>query len=380
MSYDVRVWGRTADELNALFSTEDGWTRDSFGWVLSHPTWQINVGSVQAVELDDVPLGVVELVPGVSRMVELTLQPISAPKSARSFVLATARAIAERLAGVVEDPQEDAFLLPRGAKRYAKPGREERFSQLTLRWWYLDSRLGSQQRASELLALLATQVPEAVPRRYGLCEPPQSKTEVTGVEALAKFLSENVAGSAAYYPTRPVVGFSAVEHAVPHPRLGFRCNGFRLDVEADVLDQLGWELAVRRLWRTVSRHFQPFYGEVRVSSGHMWMGSASGSDMRTEVEPVRATFWRGIPIKPGLAFVLGPPYTKLWSPPNAVHDGELAFVEGERWAERKPLAIEVPGDLAQSHTPAWVIDAKFGGYSVNWCTGLPAVWPFSTSR
>ena len=62
-------------------------------------------------------------------------------KTALSTLISSARAIAERLAGIVEDPQEDSLSLPREAKRYEKPKREERFTVLDLSWWYMASPL-----------------------------------------------------------------------------------------------------------------------------------------------------------------------------------------------------------------------------------------------
>src|SRR5262245_33758673 len=126
MSYDIRVWGRKNADLRVCLPQERGWSEDAAGWMLVKRTWQIVVSAPSAVEGEDVPPEVAEALPGISTVVELQLQPISAPASARSSLRSTARAVAEALAGVIEDPQEDSLTLPRGTKRYPAARREKR--------------------------------------------------------------------------------------------------------------------------------------------------------------------------------------------------------------------------------------------------------------
>jgi hypothetical protein len=376
MSSDLRVWGRTLRDMNSRFPAREGWTSSASGWVLAKRSWQITIGTPQVVEPEDVPTGASEILPGLSTLAEISLEPISAPKSAQSILMAAAQAVAEELAGVVEDPQEGTLKLPRGAKRYLKPKREERFAALALSWWYLKSPLRSTSGVAELLAMLGKHVPEAVPRRYGLWEPPQHKTGDTGVDALAAFVSEHLDDCPVLYATRPVVGISVADcNGAVHPHLGFRANCFGLKIEADVLGQQGWEEAVRNVWRAVSRFLKPFYGEARVLSDFLWRGATTGFDRRTAVDPVRSWFWRGIPSHPGLAMVLGPPYTELWRPGNASVDGELFFVEQDKWSDQTPLRLSVPREIAQRWMPAWVEQVR-GGYAVNWCDELPETFPF----
>jgi hypothetical protein len=312
----------------------------------------------------------------LSFLVELSLEPISAPKSAWPTVMAAAQTVAEELAGLVEDPQAGSFKLPRGTTRYLKPKREERFAVLNLSWWYMESPLRSDGGIAEFLAVLTRHVPEAVPRRYGLWEPPPYKTEETGMDALVVFLAENLDQLLVLYTKRPAVGIYIGDcNGAAHPRLGFRANHVSIEIEAQVLEQAGWERAVRTLWRDVSRFLQPFYGEARVLSDYLWRGERAMSDMRTAVHPVRSWFWRGIPPEPGVALVLGPRYTGLWKPGGASAEGELLFVEQDTWSIGAPLALSVPREIAQRWIPRWV-ELPGGGYAENWCDQLPEVFPF----
>lgn len=376
MSYDLRVWGRKMSEVGDLLSAARGWVGRDGLWVLQGRSWQIAVCAPQAVEPEDVPPGAAELLPGLSLLVELSLEPISAPKAALSALTSVARSLAVELAGVIEDPQEGTLSLPRGAKRYEKPKPEERFTVLDLSWWYAPSPLRLDDGPRTLLAILAKHLPESVPRRYGLWEPPQYKTDETGVAGLESFIAQNLDNSPVFYTTRPVVGFSIADcNATAHPRLGVRANRLNIEAEASVLDQPGWERALRRVWRDVSSFLRPFYGEARLLSNFMWRGATTYSDMKTEIHPVRSWFWRGIPPKLGLACVLGPPYSRLWQPPGAEPVGDLRFLESASWRDRRSLGLTVPPDLAQRWMPAWG-EQPGGGYAVNWCDQLPVTWPF----
>jgi hypothetical protein len=374
MSYDLRVWGRRLESIASCFTAKDGWTTEAGRSVRDGGSWQIVVDAPQAVEPEDLPEGASELLPGLVSLTELTLEPLSAPKSAGSELMAIANEIAEELAGLVEDPQEGTLRLPRGTKRFVKPTREERITVLDLSWWYQNSPLRTADGLANLVSVLRKHVPEAVPRRYGLWEPPAHKTEKTGLGGLVAFLSENLDNSPILYPSRPAVEFSIDDcDGTPHRLFGFRANRLSIGLEAAVLEQPGWERAIRNLWRGVSSLLQPFYADARLLPDFVWMGATTASDMRTAVHPVRSGFWRGIPRSPGLAMALGPPYSALWKPTGAVHDGGLLFVEPADWSKRETLPLKVPRDLAQPWTPRWV---GVGGGHVNWCYDFPRSFPF----
>jgi len=376
MSYDLRIWGRRFEDFTSRFPVGEGWSRSARGLARATRSWQLVIGFAQRVEPEDVPREASELLPGLTCLVELSLEPVSAPASARAALMTAAQRVAEELAGLVEDPQEGTLRLPRGSKRFIKPPRVERLAVLDLSWWYLNSPLRSEGGVAQLLALLHRHLPEAVPRRYGLWEPPPFKTEDAGIEALADFLSQHLDDSPVLYPTRPVVSMHIGDcNGATHPRFGFRANSLSIHVEAAVLSQPGWDRAIRNTWRAVAQLLQPFYGEARVLADFLWHGATTAGDMKTEVHPVRSWFWRGIPPKPGLAMVLGKPYAVLWTPPGSVSDAGLIFVEQEDWTSLKPLPFQVPPALAQPWRPTWV-EQPGGGRTLNWSDARAANFPF----
>ncbi|NVB36732.1 hypothetical protein G6O69_02735 [Pseudenhygromyxa sp. WMMC2535] len=264
---------------------------------------------------------------------------------------------------MLEDPQQGELVLPRGVKRYRELPREERVSTLRLSWWFTGQHLATLEGMQRFVALLLEYLPEALPRRYGLWEPPQHKTEETGVEALVQFMLENLGKSAVYYPTRPVVGFHlAYSGMAPDLRGRFRCNMLSIDVELAALHQPGMENALRRLWRKLSSFLSPFYGEARHLHGHVW-GACLGSDSSTDQHPVRSWFWRGIPRQLGVALVLGPRYLEHWRPKNALLENGLSYNEVECWSDTQSLGIEVPEKIALESS-----DER--GET------LPLIWPF----
>ncbi len=88
-----------------------------------------------------------------------------------------AREIAERRGGAVYDPQADAVLWPRSArKRFAAPAAEERIRLVALEW-FLPVAAAREDAARSFLAALRVLLPEARPVRFGPYEPFQGRLE-----------------------------------------------------------------------------------------------------------------------------------------------------------------------------------------------------------
>ena len=73
-------------------------------------------------------------------------------------------------------------------------------------WWFEHGRVLEPDWIDAFLALLERCVPEALPERYGLWEPPQHVFEETGREHLMAFLSEHMGEVIVWYANRPAVG------------------------------------------------------------------------------------------------------------------------------------------------------------------------------
>jgi hypothetical protein len=223
-----------------------------------------------------------------------------------------------------------------------------------------------------LIASLERLLPEALPRRYGSYEPPQHVYVETGRDHFLSFLEENLHSTTVWYPARPVL---LVTFLSPRPidpmRRGFRAIHFRLDFEAAALDQPGWDLQLRRVWKELSIQLHPFYGDVRVLHGYRIGRGTWASGVGTEHHPVKSWWWRGIPSTPANAIVLGSSYQVLWPGfmTQAKVMGGLAFLDGPDW-RNKPIQNIYYGEI-----PRGLVDPD-NGFGVASRDQYAPIWPF----
>jgi hypothetical protein len=381
VSYDIQIWSVDPIPLPDALPDVEKWQQEGGAWVRASKDWQIVIGSSVKVLFEDVPEDVARVVPGISYLAELNLEPIGAPKSAHKLLSTVSKRLGKAAHGVVLDPQADTVITPSGVKRYRPQRRAERFSILALSWWFTEGPLLTDAGLHEFVSLLERMLPEAMPKRYGLFEPPQHLYAETGREHFLGFLQEHLDDIIVWYPHRPVVDVSvSCSPKWGAVRQGFRANYVTVDVEAKTLEQTGWNTALDRFWRVASQVIQPFYGDVRTLKGFTRMGATCGSDIETDFHPVKGPWWIGIPRIVGHAVVLGEPYLSLWSrfvEAAQVADG-LAFLSTNEWTTQEEvsnLTGGVPDTLAQRWIPKWVA-TSYGGKAVNWNTEYPPIWPF----
>lgn len=381
MSYDIQIWSVDPIPLPDALPDVEKWQREGGAWVRASKNWQIVINNSDKVLFEDVPEDVAVLVPGIGYLTELNLEPISAPKSAHKLLTTVSKRLGNAAHGVILDPQTEEVITPSGITRYRPQRREDRFSILALMWWFTGGPLLRDAGLHEFVSLLERMLPEAMPKRYGLFEPPQHLYSETGREHFLGFLQEHRDDVVVWYPHRPVVGvYLSCSPNWGATRQGFRANTVRVEVEASALEQPGWPTALDRFWRAASQVIEPFYGDVRTLKGYLRMGATVGSDSETGFHPVKGPWWIGIPRIVGHAAVLGKPYLALWSQfvESAQIAGGLAFLSTKNWTtqeEVSDLAGGVPDPLAQRWIPKWAT-SSYGGMAVNWNTEYPPVWPF----
>jgi hypothetical protein len=360
MSYDLQIW--SVHSLNSpCFAHPEQWQQEAAGWTYSKTNWQIVVGASNKVLPEDVPDEVAKLIPGIRHLIEINLEG-RRPHEALRLAQSTANSVARATHGVIVDPQEDTVRMASGVKRFVPPKREENFEVLALSWWFMDGPLLTPAGRKDFFGLLERMLPEALPKRYGLYEPPQHLYAETGKAHLLNFLEENLHELKVFYPRRPVVRLGMSFPAPPGPhKLGFRTNHISIEVEREALNQPGWQDGLQLFWQTASRLVRPFYGDVRALSGRARHGALlfitpRKGDVTTNTtptfHPVTSWWWRGIPGTLGLAAVLGSSYRNLWPAfeSTAVVVDELAFLSKPDWrsnTECSELLGGVPEPLAQ---------------------------------
>lgn len=217
-------------------------------------------------------------------------------------------------------------------------------------------------------------IPEALPRRYGLYEPP--KEIFTTLDSFNNFLLENINDSIVWYPTKPV---DYVHLSIPKPigptRIGYRFGHFSISIDAAVLSMVGWETEIIRLFKNISEIIAPFYGDIFILNNYIRTRTVSYSDDKTEKHPITSWWWNGIPRESGLALVLGKPileYLKMNREYDSLGNGCKLFIKNiEDKNDEIYKDIKIPNNLFQ---PKAIFFNLFnsGGF-----TGVyPKIWPF----
>jgi hypothetical protein len=360
VSHDVRIWS-IAPCPDAAAHRAEG------------KGWQLVVTASEPVLDEDVPDEILPLLPGIGHLTELHLEGERSKAAIAALTKAT-KAIATATTGVIEDPQDASVTLPSGVKRWTPPARADRVELLELTWWLAQPALLERTTLERFVALLASRLPEAMPRRYGAYEPPEHQLARTGHAHLLDYLASHLAGTVVWYPSPPVAYLGIGHHRDPAwsqrgGRPVFRAHYVTFSIERDVLKQPGWASALRRAWRELSALLQPFYGDVRTTRGHLRSRNGGwSSDGTTEQHPVRAWWWGGIPPRLGHAAVVGSPYLERW-PELAGHgtrDGGLLHLSTSDWLAGDDVADAVGG------VPARIAMINPGSYPEQY----PSEFPF----
>jgi hypothetical protein len=370
VSYDLQIYSVRAFDA-AIFDGVKGFNPQHCSFQTAN--WQIVVNPSDKILPEDIEDEVASLLPGIGFLTELNLEGRQTDEAKRRLRSA-ANAIAKATHGVVVDPQEDTIQTPAGVSRFSPPPKQESFSVIRLSWWFLNDAVLDRDKRESFISLLERQLPEAMPKRYGLYEPPQFQYAETGRKHFQQFLGEHLHDPIIWYPHRPVTG---VWLHYPKPlgasRQGFRSNLLQIDVESAALNQPGWPENLRRLWRQMSALLRPIYGDVRKVGGYVRHGGSVWVDPNWKEsfdQTTRSWFFRGIPLKLGQAVVLGDDYQKLW--PDFVAksqiEGALAFASTPDWSSEEDLSRHV------GRTPKSL--ALRPGEGAGPSQQYPEIWPF----
>jgi len=314
MSYDLEIWSIKQVDLTELL-TKNNCKRAGDDFSYEAKGWRIVINPQNAVMDEDIPLQIMGALPGIKFQLEINLEPITAPKKAISLVKKISSEIAKLTSGIIIDHQKDTVTTPKGAKRFIQVEKFPKMDIVELSWWMNHDIFTTADNLQKLLNIIEVYLPEALPRRYGTTEPPQNK--FTSKEAFIDFLVQNAQGFTIWYPKYPALDVHlGIPSHVGLVKVGgkprYRSTNIKVSIDAAVLSSEGWPLALRRFFREMSILLRPFYGEIRVLHNY-YRGRgtfAYGSD--TEEHPITGWWWRGIPIKIGLAMVLGEPLLRVW--------------------------------------------------------------------
>jgi hypothetical protein len=187
MSYDVEVF---SIEQPIAPASEEG------------RGWQIAVDGPLNVEPEDIPAQVRALLPGLRFLTQFYLEG-NASSSAQKKLMSMARALARSARGVVVDQQQGTVETPRGVQRLEIEPEATGGGLLQLSWFVEDVAPLTRALPTEMLELFQRTIPEVLPRRYGLWEPPQFKLAADGIDHLRDFLAKSLRDTIVWYCHKP---------------------------------------------------------------------------------------------------------------------------------------------------------------------------------
>jgi hypothetical protein len=392
MSYDISIWSldnpvSVKVELEAIGFK---WGPDGAHYVSSK--WLINLHTCSVLD-EDIPTEIYSQLKGIFYLTELSLEPISASDVAQKLLRRASRILANATRGLIEDRQTGEIILSASAKarRQIKPvvnvvtpapkknwlsrvlehlaptnsipqTAPNRIDLVELSWWFDHSLFKDRDYVVALFKTIQRHLPEAMPRRYGLYEPPQFKYSETGLDHFIDFLRTD--SYVVVYPTHPVLSLDI------HLDTGFVSRGntrrFRtghiaLSIDASLLDDPVWANHLPKAWEALSHAISPFYGEARILRNYISGRATYSLDGKSESHPVTGSWWRGVPVAPAMAAVIGQPYIEIWPAfrTNGKPVGNLLFASSEKWTRSDDITTLVgplPAELIQSEgkrlTPA----------------------------
>lgn len=383
MSYDLQVWSVSQAELPITLPEPELWREERVVWVRGNRVWQVVVGPQHRVDFEDIPADVHAVLPGVQHMIELSLEPTVAPRSAYSLLRRTAILLASSAHGAVLDQQTASVTTPSGVQRYVRPKPSEVVDMLELSWFAMNNTIRARAWFDWFVRLLERQLPEALPVRYGTHEPPQHRFRECGRDHFVDFLDnehrDRNVRIVVWYPKRPILhlGLSVGSGASWQ---GWQSQRITMDVEAAVLEQPGWATTLQRLWRQVAHLCHAFYSDVRILRNHRLGGSTADQIRDAEHHPVCSWWWAGIPSNGGVAVALGEPYRSLWTEFRTAgeSDGELTVLSGLDWTRHENVFDKIGGvpDGLVVQSPAYLTD----GLGPNLDRVYPRIWPFGPTH
>ena len=323
MSYDLKIWSSKQMTENNSLLTDAGYKLNNDFFMREGNGWQVIISHSVTVDPEDIPITIMQALPGISYMTEINIEPISTPDKVRNETLRMCKALATEIKGVVEDPQNGTIKMPSGVKKVSYDNLKGKNQPLiSLIWYFEDVTFYKSKQIDKFVDLFDKYMPDALPRRYGEYEPPQYKFAETGKEHLIDFLKNEP--SPVCYATKP---FTHLFISVPDieketkeylqnelyqkdinpqsfygkAQTKYRCGKIELQMLKEVFLQPDWNLAVKRLFVEMAKLLTPFYAEIVEEKPHMIMQKKG---------LVRSWWWRGIPRDLGYAIILNDKYAQ----------------------------------------------------------------------
>ncbi len=348
MSYDLRIWSRRPVEMEQNIKLNDH---------------EVSIDPNMRVEQEDIPTEILLSLSDICYLTDVNIQPIQVEPSDLKRIKATLRAVARTSEGILEDPQTDEIYLPTNIKKAMTLKVDKKAPSMSISW-YMDPKIPLKDMYGKIVDIFEQYLPQALPRRYGLFEPPQFKFSEMGKTHLISFLQNEE--SIVWYATKPVsYVFISEASGKPTSRLGFRCNRIELQIAEMAFNEKNWNFAVVRLFREMAKVLGPFYAEI----------------IHEEMDCIKSWWWKGLPQVMGDYIIIGSPYSDLI--PNSKLIGEklsdnLYYVDQERVSDlRKRInrKLVAPAEKATMNLPDFL--HRLFGKDISELKSYAHIFPFT---
>ena len=391
MGKSFSVWSvRVPDVPGVLGSL--GWREREGHYEMDGGSFIAGASGPRPVLTEDAPKAAQALVAGISWLVELGFE--GGGVAAERVVTKAAKELARQAQGAVVWDEDQTAWSPGGKRRVPKERSLTGYDLLTLSWWAAGGPLLTEVGLLEFLQVLQRWLPEAVPNRWDLVEPPSHFLRSEGIQGLAAFLHANRDEVLVLWSNPPFLGLEldiSVNWGADE-RVGFRATWVEMAVQGDLLNDVGWAKQLARSFEELSVVIAPFYAEARVREGGRWSrhdGAGAGS-----LHPIRRMYWAGFPHVQPFARVVGLPYRERWATPPGRQRGPFIVMSGDDWVVPHPARLPAPPEEflqrfdsryryyhhgVVTHGTAFYEKGK-GGFTVESPSQPAAFWPFQWGR
>lgn len=359
MSYDLQVITKRqprASDLaafveasEATLQAEGTFKRGGLVVVSDSAGATLEIDGPNRVETEDLPDSVNGAIGRSGWLVELSLEP----SSDVTWPQALASHLSRAADGVVYDPQLDAVTWPAGWRPRDSQTGAETIDQVELTWCFRrPSDLGLLAR--QILVLLASHCPEALPKRYGDYEPLQHRFD--GEQAVDNFVAfwtaaaEEWIGLFGWSASRPCFGGSASISSLRRYPPDSPRAWVRLSLTFDrrpFARELAFTDRIVRLFTELAS-LGAIYAAAWVERGIEYRRGRPWANAMTETGPMpRADAWVGLPPSPTWLAWFGRPYSAAVRPVVAglideERDGGILLRLGAEPKDADELAAAFP--------------------------------------
>ncbi|MCZ9881859.1 hypothetical protein [Arthrobacter sp. B2a2-09] len=294
-------------------------------------TYGFTVEGPIAVEPQDVPEEITAVALGIKYLFQVFVEgtaDASVPHAIRF-----ARRLSKQLSGAVLDLQTGEVWPKKSLRTRPSPVSPVKTDIVEI-CWYIDADKRPQGLAERFLRLARRNLPEALPRQFGVREPFQGRLDRDGDQGFVD-MCEAAPGDTNFMVGTYPVGLGYIDGAGRKRPMSM----VSMTVDRAALTTEPWRQALRRLFIEFSIESRSAFARAEVLRNYVWKSRWFNSSKESEsaIDPCYIGQWTGLSTYPQWWTWYGPDYVELVTPylhgQAEVHpDGLFHSGQTSRWA------------------------------------------------